>query len=413
MIVQNTPRAAELVAQPSFAEFVAMMAASMALQAVAIDAMLPALGEIGRDFAVSNANQLQWIITAFMMGMGSGQLICGPLSDRFGRKPVLLTGLVLYVVLSLLAMLATSLAVLLTTRVIQGFVVAAASVVARSIVRDKFSGSTMARVSSTIFIVFLIVPMVAPALGQLLLLFVSWRGIFAFFAVCGLLVSVWIFTRLPETLRRENRQPLTAAHLAQAAWFVVSQPASILYTVASTVLFGSLLAYVSTVPQIFAGAFHRPGLMAITFAFCAAAMGAASYLNTRIVERVGMHRIAHWALTTFVVISGSHALIAYFLNEGVITFTLLQAATMACFGLSVANCNAIAMQPMGKIAGSAASVQGVISTVGGAAIAAIIGQQWSGSVFFLPAGAFICGLVAFGSVLLAERSRMFRRHIGG
>jgi MFS transporter, DHA1 family, multidrug resistance protein len=397
--------------QPSFREFVGMIAASMALQALAIDAMLPALHDIGHAFAVTNLNQLQWIVTAFMMGAGAGQLICGPLSDRYGRRPVLLVGVVGYTVLSLIATLASSLSGLLAARVVQGFMVAATSVVARSMVRDKFSGSTMARVMSTIFIVFLVVPMIAPAAGQFLLIFFSWRGIFGFFAICGLLVSIWIFFRLPETLLPQNRRPLSSAHLAQAAWFVLSEPSSILYTVALTTMFGSLLAYVSTVPQIFAGAFHLPGLMAMTFAFCAGAMGLASYFNTRIVEHVGMHVISHVALASFLLVTGAHSVFAYFDDEGVLSFALFQAVTMACFSLSVSNFGAIAMQPMGAIAGSASSVQGVISTIGGALIGTLIGQQWRGSVFFLPAGAFLCGLAAFACILLAERSRMFRRRV--
>jgi MFS transporter, DHA1 family, multidrug resistance protein len=395
-------------AAPSFPEFVAMMAATMALHAFGIDAMLPALPQIGHGFAVTDDNQLQWIITVFVMGAGLGQLVYGPLADRFGRRPVLLVGLSLYLVLSLLATVATSLPALLAIRAVQGFVVAAASVVSRSIVRDQYSGATMARVMSTIFIVFLTVPILAPTIGQALLLIVSWRGIFAFLALGTATVITWIVLRLPETLPVERRRPLTAAHLSQAAWFVISEPTSILYTLAMTTMFGSLLAYVSTVPQILAGAFHAPQLLSVTFAFCASAMGVASFFNARIVEHVGMHRISHTALIAFIVITAVHATVAYH-GESLLTFALFQAATMASFGLAVSNFGAIAMQPMGAIAGSAASIQGVISTIGGAAVGATIGQQWSGSVVFLPAGAFVCGLVALACVLLAEKARLFRR----
>jgi DHA1 family bicyclomycin/chloramphenicol resistance-like MFS transporter len=173
-------------------------------------------------------------------------------------------------------------------------------------------------------------------------------------------------------------------------------------------MFGSLLAYVSTVPQVFVGAFHAPQLMAVTFAICAGAMGAASFLNSRIVERIGMHRISHAALVTFIVVTALHAAIAYRGTESLVTFALLQSVTMACFGLAVSNFGAIAMQPMGAIAGSAASIQGVISTIGGAAVGSLIGHQWSGSVFFLPAGAFCCGIAALACVLIAEKARLFR-----
>jgi len=391
-----------------YREFVAMMAATMALHAGAIDAMLPALPLIGREFATADENRLQWIITGFMVGAGAGQLIYGPLSDRFGRRPVLLVGLLVYALLSLVASQAPQLDLLIGARLVQGFSVAAASVVTRSIVRDCYAGAMMARVMSTIFLVFMIVPIVAPSVGQFLLLFVSWRAIFGCLALLGIGMAAWIALRLPETLRPEARRPLAAAHLLEAARFVLTHPASILYTLAVTTMFGSVLAYVSTVPQIFAGAFHAPQLMAGTFAICAGTMAAASYLNSRIVERVGMYRISHAALVTFVLVTALHAAIAYRGAESVVTFAVLQSATMACFSLSVANFGAIAMQPMGAIAGSAASVQGVISTVGGALVGSLIGQQWSGSVFFLPAGACGCGVAALAFVLAAERARLFR-----
>lgn len=393
----------------SFSEFVAMMAALMALHAFGIDAMLPALPDIGRAFAVPDGNELQWIVTIFVMGAGAGQLLYGPLSDRLGRRPVILVGLALYVVMSLVASAAPSLGSLLVVRAAQGFVVAASNVITRSIVRDQYSGARMARVMSMIFIVFLSVPILAPSVGQLLLLVVSWRGIFATLAVLGACVFTWVALRLPETLPPERRRPLSAAHLSQAAWFVFTEPTSILYTLAMTAMFGSLLAYVSTVPQIFTGAFHAPKLMAGTFAFCASAMGVASYFNSRIVERVGMHRISHIALVSFIGITACHSIVAYQGSEPLVVFALFQAATMAMFGLAVSNFGAIAMQPMGAIAGSAASLQGVISTIGGAAVGSLIGQQWSGSVFFLPMGALVCGIAALGCVLIAEKARLFRR----
>jgi MFS transporter, DHA1 family, multidrug resistance protein len=391
------------IAEPSFGEFVAMMAASMALNALAIDMMLPALTDIGRAFRVADATRLQWIITAFMMGAGSGQLFFGPLSDRFGRKPVMLSGLGLYVGCSLLAMLATSLGTLIAARVAQGLFVSASSVLPRSIVRDRYHGATMARVMSTIFIVFVLVPMLAPALGQALLVVTSWRGLFGVLAGGGVLVASWIAWRLPETLAPEHRRPLSSAHLLQAGRTVLGEPSSILYTLAVTSMFGALLAYVSCMPQIFAVAFGRPKLMTTVFASCAAAMGLASFCNSRIVERVGMYAISRLALALYLVVTLAHMLLARFGSESVLSFALFQAATMACFSLSVANFGAIAMLRMGSIAGSAASLQGLISTVGGAAIAALIGQQWSGSVLFLPTGSFLCGVAAAACILWANR----------
>ena len=394
----------------SFIEFVALMAATMALPALAIDTMLPAFPAMGRDFAVTDGNKLQWVVTLFVTGSGAGQLVYGPLSDRFGRRPVLLAALALYVVLSAVASAAPSLRWLLASRFAQGMMVSAATVICRSIVRDRYSGATMARVLSTIFIVFLIAPIVAPSLGQLLLLIVTWRGIFGFLGVYAIGVAIWLASRLPETLRPESRRPLGAAHLLEAARFVLTEPTSMLYTLGMTVMFGSLLAYVATVPQIFAAAFHAPHLMAIIFAVCAGTMALASFLNSRIVERVGMHRVSHTALIGFIAVTAVHSGVAFFGPETIVTFAVLQSATMACFSLAVSNFGAIAMQPMGAIAGSAASLQGVISTIGGAVVASLIGHQWSGTVTFLPAGALGCGIVALGCVLIAEKAVLFRNH---
>jgi DHA1 family bicyclomycin/chloramphenicol resistance-like MFS transporter len=401
-----------VAAQPtvrSFAEFVTIIAAAMALHALAIDAMLPALPAIGRSFTVVDDNQLQWIVTIFFIGAGFGQLVHGPLSDWLGRRPVLLTGLALYVAISLLAALATSLPQLLALRVAQGMAAAASNVVPRAVVRDCYSGARMARVLSMAFVVFLTAPILAPSVGQLLLLVMPWRGIFCFLAVCGALVFGWIAIRLPETHPRARRRPPNPGNLLAAARLVITEPSSIFYTLAMTTMFGSLLAYVSTVPQIFAGYFHQPRLMAIAFAFCAGTMGVASYCNSRIVERIGMHQISHVALIAFIVVTTSHALLAWTMGEGVVTFAVLQALTMACFGLAVSNFGAIAMQPMGAIAGSAGAVQGVISTIGGALVGTAIGQQWSGSVVFLPIGSLICGIAALVFVLLAENGTLFHR----
>ena len=396
---------------PGFTEFVAMMAAMMALYAGAIDTMLPAVPAIGRDFAVANPNSLQWIIAAFIMGGGVGQLIYGPLSDRFGRRPVLLVGLALYSIASLAAMTPTGLTSLLVLRAMQGFAAASANVLSRSIVRDRYSGDNMARVSSIIFMVFLMVPVLAPSVGQILLIYMSWRGIFGCLALLGVCVATWIAVRLPETLAPDARQPLSAAHLVRATWFVVSEPISILYTLAVSFMYGALLAYVSTVPQIFNDSFHKPQLLAVTFACGAGTMVLTSILNSRIVVRIGMHQVSHFSLMGFIGITAAHTIVAWSGGENVLVFTLFQAATMGFFGLAVSNFGAIAMQPMGEIAGSAASVQGVISTIGGAVIGSAIGHQWTSSVTFLPAGSFCCGIVALVCVLFAEKAQMFKSRL--
>ena len=391
----------------SFAEFVTMMAASMSLYAMAIDTMLPALPAMGHGFNVTDDNQLQYVIVLFMAGGGFGQVVYGPLADRFGRRPVLLFGLSLYCVVALLAACATSLQMLLGLRLLQGLVAAAVSVIPRSIVRDRHSGAQMAKVMSITFIIFLMVPVIAPTVGQALLLVMPWRGIFACLAVAACVIGSWIALRLPETLNFEHRRSLHPAHLFDAARQVITDRVSIFYTLGTTLLIGSLIAYISTLPQIFAVAFERPTLMPAIFALCAGTMAVSSFFNARIVERVGMRRVSHAALLGFTGFSALHAVIAATGQETLLTFGILQAATMGCFGLAASNFNAIAMVTMGRIAGSASSVQGLISLLGGAVIGSVIGSFWNGHATFLPAGSAACGGIALICVLLAERGRLF------
>jgi DHA1 family bicyclomycin/chloramphenicol resistance-like MFS transporter len=395
----------------SFIELVVMLASTTSLAAFAIDAMLPALPSIGHTYSISNSNQLQWIITLFVMGSGAGQLFYGPLADRYGRRRVLLLALMFYSVVSLLASFATSLTWLLIARVTQGVAISATSVVTRSVVRDLYAGNTMAKVMSLIFLVFLTTPILAPSIGQVLLLVTTWRGLFQVLALLGVLVTVWIFMRLPETLTPDKRRPLSAAHLSEAAYYVLSHPTSMLYTLAGTLMYGSLIAFISTMPQIFANGFHAPQWMPLIFACCAGTMAVATFLNSKIVEHVGVHRIAHFALFFFIGITALHSVLAYNGQESMLTFAICQALTMGAFGLSMSNFGAIAMQPMGAMAGSAASIQGVLSTIGGGLVGALIGHQWSSSILFLPLGSLICGAIALGCVLTAERMQLFvKRH---
>ena len=391
----------------SFVEFVAAMAASMSIYAMAIDAMLPALPAIGQYFSVADANHLQWIVTFFVAGGGTGQLFYGPLADRVGRRPVLLLGLALYVVLALLASFASSLPMLLALRFSQGLVAAVASVVPRAIIRDRHAGAKMAKVMSITLIVFLIVPVIAPTLGQGLLLIVPWQGIFAFMALYGSAVALWIYLRLPETQDPKHRRAISILNLGQAATRVVTEPSSIFYTFGVLCMQGSLMVYIATMPQIFTTAFHRPALMPTIFALCAGTMAVAAFFNSRIVERVGMRRVSHGTLTVFILLTGTHAAVCMAGQETLVTYAVLQALTMGCFGMTSANFNAIAMHKMGAVAGSAASVQGFLVMVGGALVGSLIGQMWNGYVTFLPVGALICGLAAMASVLVAEKGRLF------
>jgi DHA1 family bicyclomycin/chloramphenicol resistance-like MFS transporter len=395
-----------------FGEFVALSAAMMATQAIAIDAMLPAFPAIIGALKVRNPNHGQWIVTAYMAGLGTGQLVWGLLSDRFGRRPIVLGGMCLYVVAALVCGMTRSFEALLAWRFVHGLAAASATVV-RSIVRDLYSGRPMARVLSLTFVVFLMVPVLAPSLGQAILWMASWRYIFI---ACGMFASiVWLYAllRLPETLHPQYRLPLDPSHILRAVRLVVLNRVSMFYTLATTALFGALIAYVGMVQQIFADVFHRPGIMPLMFALCAGFMGVAAFTNSRLVGRLGMRLISHSAILMFIAISVLHATIAALGWEQLWTFVVLQAATMATFSLSVSNFGAMAMEPVGAVAGVGASLQGWISTGGAAILAAVIGREFNGTTLPLAIGSLCCGLVALGFVLAAERGRLFRQRHGG
>jgi MFS transporter, DHA1 family, multidrug resistance protein len=390
-------------------EFLFLIAAMMSCQALAVDVMLPALPSIATALSVTNANHMQWVITAYTAGLGLGQLFWGALADRFGRRPVLLTGLAAYVLAAALSGLATSFAALLTWRFVHGLA-GSSMVVSRSVVRDAYEGRQMARVMSLTFIVFLMVPILAPSLGQLLLLVAHWRLLFITFTIFGTAIFLWVLLRLPETLHPEYRYTLTAGHIASAARSVLTDRASVWYTFSQAVVFGSVLAYVSTMPQVYQTVFGRPALMPAMFALSAIAMACSSFTNSRIVGRFGMRRVSQTGIILFICFTSLHVLVVSTTGESIVSFVLLQSLTLASIGFVNANFGAMAMENMGAVAGIAASLQGSVGSVGGALIGAAIGYCFNGTTLPFVAGVTLCGLTALLCVLIAERGRLFRPH---
>jgi DHA1 family bicyclomycin/chloramphenicol resistance-like MFS transporter len=389
-----------------FVEFVALAAATMSTQAIAIDAMLPAFPTIVRALHVGNPNHVQFIVTAYMIGMGCGQLFWGMMSDRFGRRPILLGGLTLYVIAALACSFTGSFTALLAFRFLHGLAAASVTVV-RSVVRDLYSGRDLARVMSLTFMVFLMVPIIAPSLGQIILLLAPWRTIFVVFGVFAASIAVWCSLRLPETLHPEYRLTLDPSHIARAVKMVLGNRLAMCYTFAMMVMFGSIMAYVAMVQQIFSDVFQRAALMPSMFALCALAMGVAAFFNSRIVGRLGMRLISHTALLAFICISAVHTLVAALGYEQLWTFVLFQAASMGAFGLAVSNFGAMAMEPVGAVAGIAASLQGFVSTFTGALLGAFVGRMFNGTTVPLAAGALCFGLASLIFVLIAEKGRLF------
>jgi len=395
-----------------FRFFVALMAALMAVNALAIDSMLPALPQMADALGIAGANQRQWIITGYLLGFGSAQIVYGTISDRFGRRPVLLFGLVVYVAASIAAAFAGSFEAMMVARVLQGVGAAATRVLVVSIVRDCYSGRDMARVMSLAMIVFLAVPILAPSIGQAILWVAPWRWIFGVLTIFGALVMLWVALRLRETQHPEDRKPIEVATVAAAFRTTLTTRLAVGYMLAMAFVLGGLFGFINSAQQVFVDVFHAPEWFTTIFALIAMGMAVASLLNSRIVVRLGMRRVSHGALLGYIALTGTHALLALSGHESLWSFALFQAGAMFCFGLVAPNFGAMAMDPLGHVAGTASSVQGFVTTVGGALLGFYIGQHFDGTVVPITLGFSLCGLVALAIVLVTEKGRLFRPAAG-
>jgi DHA1 family bicyclomycin/chloramphenicol resistance-like MFS transporter len=393
-----------------FHEFVALMASLMAVNAFGIDIMLPALGRIGADLGVSVENHQQLVISVYVGAFGIGQLFYGPLADRFGRRPVLLGSMAVYALMSFIAAHAASFDFLLVARATQGFAAASSRTLSISIIRDCYAGRSLARVMSLAFLAFLIVPVAAPTIGQLLLLVAPWHWIFYALGAFSLFVSLWAWLRLPETLPRDRRQPIDPRSIARAMAATIADRYSLGYTLASGLIYGGLMGFLTSSQQIFDHRFGRPEYFAIGFALVAGGMACAALLNSRIVERLGMRMVSHSALLAMILMNVIRLIITLAGYETLLVFIAMQAAIMFLFGLIGSNFGAMAMEPMGEIAGTASSVQGFLSTVVGTLIGLIIGQSFTGTTIPLELGFLLGGFGSLGIVLLVERGRLFHAH---
>lgn len=391
-----------------FVEFVALVAALMSLTALGIDSMLPALPAIGASLGVASENDRQFIITAFLIGFGVAQLVHGPLADRYGRRTVLLWALAGYIVANVLCAVSASFTLLLVARVVGGAMIAASRVATVALVRDCYHGRAMARVMSIAFMVFMIVPVLAPTFGQTVLLFADWRGIFWTVAGVTALVFVWFYWRMPETLSPDNVLSISFARVSRGWRVALTDRFSIGYTLATAMLMGALYGYLNSVQQIMFDTFERPRLLAVMFAATASLMAVANLTNSRIVMRLGTRLISHSAVSVLVVLSAIHLAIAALGGEHLLTFVIVQALTMACFGLATSNFSSMAMENMGRIAGTASSVQGFLSVTIGAGLGVVIGQAFDGTTRPLAAGFLIMGVASILFVLATERGRLFR-----
>jgi DHA1 family bicyclomycin/chloramphenicol resistance-like MFS transporter len=393
-------------------EFIALAAFLMAINSLAIDIMLPALQQIGASLNVESENHRQFVVSSYLLGFGVAQLVYGPLSDRFGRRLPLLAGIGIYICSSLGSALVPTFEGLLILRFVQGLGSAATRVITISIVRDIYGGRQMAEVMSLIMMVFMIVPVIAPGSGQIIMLFGSWHLIFLFIAVMAAIIAGWAYIRLPETLRPENVRPFTAKSVLGGFKLVLTNRIALCYTIASTFIFGSLFGFINSAQQIYVGIYGLGVYFPFAFAGVAVFMSMSSFLNSRLVGKFGMRRLSHGALLGFITINtiwllalvfGPHPM-PFFLFIGFFGLAMFQ------FGWIGSNFNSLAMEPLGHVAGTASSVLGFMSTVGGALIGAGIGQAFNGTALPMVAGYFTVSIIGLVFVLIAEKGKLFQPH---
>ena len=392
--------------QPSRVEFVAMMAMMFATIAFSIDAMLPALHAIGTELSPDNINVAQLVVTAFILGMGLGTFVTGPLSDTFGRKPVVVAGAALYIVSAALAWGAPTLELVLAARLFQGIGTSAPRVVTLAIIRDLFSGREMARLMSFVMIVFTLVPALAPLLGDAIMSVGGWRSIFPAFIFFSGVSTLWLMLRLPEPLPRARRRPLRPRALASAVAEVFSYPSVRTSILVQALCYGMLFATISSIQQVYELTFDRAETFPLWFGVCAILAGSSSFLNAFLVMRLGMRFLVTAMLTTQIGLSA--AMITIWL-AGVpepalfYVFVIWQVGIFFQAGLTLGNVNALAMEPLGHVAGMAASVIGAASTVLSVLLAVPVGLAFDGTPLPLATGVFVYAILATALMVRLRR----------
>jgi len=388
-------------------EFVSLMALMTSLVALSIDAMLPALADIGRDLGTSDPNQPQLVVTMLFLGLALGQFVYGPVSDSTGRKNPIYVGLAIYLVGALLCVFSADFATMLTGRFLQGLGVAGPRIVIVALVRDQYEGRAMARIMSLIMAVFIIVPALAPALGQGILTFAHWRAIFGLLLALSLIGLLWFALRQPETLPKEKRRQFTARRLATGLFETLRTRTAVGYAVAAGTIFGGFIGYLTSAPQIFQQLYAKGALFPLFFGLLSLAIGAAALLNARLVMRFGMHLLSRRALQAQCILSVLFAVAAWTLPDGLPFWAFMLWAGLAffCQGLLFGNFNAIAMEPLGHIAGIGAAMVGSLTSFISLALGTAIGQSYDGTVVPLVGGFAVLGLLSLTTIWWTDHGK--------
>jgi DHA1 family bicyclomycin/chloramphenicol resistance-like MFS transporter len=396
---------------PGLVEFICLMAITIGLVALSIDNLLPAFGPIAEDFGIEDGNRMQMLIYVFMIAFGLMQIVYGPLADSFGRRPTLIAGLGIYCIGTVMAIFADSYDHLLIARFVQGLGAAAPRVLTMAITRDCFEGREMARVMSFVMMVFIILPVFAPASGSLILALANWHMIFVSTLVLAIAIVCWYLLRMPETLHAEYRHKLSMRRIGRDIKTTVTNRQTIGYATAMGIMFACLMAYIGSAQQIFETEVYGLGVwFPLAFGMIAACMSFSSFVNARLVRKIGMHKISHVALFIMTASSLINVLIALWFDghPPLFVFGIGLTTILFCFSLTMPNFNSLAMEPVGAIAGTASSITGVYSTLIGVIAGGIIGQQFNGTVIPLLVGYFTLGLIAIVIVGITERGKFCR-----
>ena len=386
-------------------EFISLVAGLIAINAFAIDIMLPGLQRIGESLGEADANRRQLVIPAYMLGFGVLQLVFGPLSDRFGRRKPLLCGVAIYCLAALSAFFVTDFNSLLILRLLQGAGAAASAVIAMALVRDLFVGDEMAKTLSLVFMVMMVSPIIAPGLGQFLLSIMDWRGLFGFMAGLGGLLLIWIYFRLPETLKPENQRPFTSRAIVEGFGIVFQNRLSLSYILATALLFGALMGFLTSSQQIYVSLYGMGQWFPAFFALGGVAAAISGFANSQLVVRFGMEKLSHRALILFGLNSIVMLVLGYLDMLPVWAFFALTCGWFVTFNFIFSNFGAMALMPLGEVAGTAASTQGFLQMVIGASIGAFIGQMFDGTTNPLALGFVVLTVLAGLIVKLGTAKR--------
>jgi MFS transporter, DHA1 family, multidrug resistance protein len=389
-------------------EFVMLMAFIQALQALSVDSMLPALGRIAQDLHLANANHRQLVVGIFLLFGGLGCLVPGTLADRYGRRPVLMVCLTLYVLFTTVCALSTSFSMLLVARALLGLACAGFNVLPAAIIRDSFEGDRMARTQSLVSMVFMVVPMIAPSVGQAVLLGASWRWIFGVMGLMGVVVMGWAFARLPETLHPDYRQSIDLPRLTRNFGEVMTCRPAVGYIISLALVTGAMLGYINSAQQLVAEHFGAGARFPLIFAAMAMTMAGTAFINSRIVVRLGARRVSHGAVLAYIVASCAQWAISG-PGETLWQFLPIMTLNMCLSGFLGANFASIALQPFARVAGAAASMQAFVRVVGGAALGILIGDCFDNTARPLATAQVLCGVLTLLALLYSEKGRLFRR----